>query len=421
MENQMQPSQKKLLDVVGPGILYAAAAVGISHLVQATRAGAGFGLSLTFVIVAACIVKYPSLRFGGIYSAATGDSLIKRYREEGLLPFWAYALTELMSMVFIIAAVALFTSGLIQAAFGFKVNALLGVSVLLTGVTVMLITGKYNVMEKLTKVIVGIFTILIIISTVLVVDKIEWSLSAFVLPEMNARTLAFIVALIGFMPTPTEGSVLQSVWTCVRAEQMCKLPSQKDAALDFNVGFIVTVILALCFMLLGAGVMHSAGVEVVTDNFGFCRQLFELFTKVIGEWSFPLIAIASIFVMFSTVYSVLDGMTRITSAIIIHGIPESKVPKDRAKLYNVICIGLSVASVLLLATAMESFAMFMDLTCVVTFIISPVLAILNHRSVFSDNVPVEMQPGLLMRWWSLIGITVLTLLSLVYLYSRLLN
>ncbi len=34
---------KKLLQSLGPGLLFAGAAIGVSHLVQSTRAGADFG------------------------------------------------------------------------------------------------------------------------------------------------------------------------------------------------------------------------------------------------------------------------------------------------------------------------------------------------------------------------------------------
>ena len=46
----------------GPGLLYAGAAVGVSHLVQSTRAGAEFGLQLLAVIILVNVIKYPHLR-----------------------------------------------------------------------------------------------------------------------------------------------------------------------------------------------------------------------------------------------------------------------------------------------------------------------------------------------------------------------
>ena len=54
-------SPRSLVAILGPGVLYAAAAVGVSHLVQATRAGADYGLGLLAVVVLTCILKYPAI------------------------------------------------------------------------------------------------------------------------------------------------------------------------------------------------------------------------------------------------------------------------------------------------------------------------------------------------------------------------
>jgi Mn2+/Fe2+ NRAMP family transporter len=408
-----------ILSVLGPGILYAAAAVGVSHLIQATRAGADYGLGLTLIIVFACIIKYPSLRFGSDYAAATGKSLITSYRAEGWWAFSIYALAELFSMGFIVAAISLFTLGLFQAALGFEVNAILGVSVLLTIVVLVLFSDNYHLLEKITKYVVAMFTVLIIAAVALVVGKIEWSLSAFAIPSIDAEIILYLVAIIGFMPTPSDGSVLQSLWTCARAEDTGHLPTPKEAQLDFNVGYITSVALGLCFLILGAGVMNSAGVEIATSNTGFSRQLMELFTETIGSWSFPLIAIAAIFVMLSTLFTVVDGMTRIVVGIAEAGFSKPEAPVNKAKLYNKVIVSLCVIAVLILATMMKSFATFIDITSVIVFVISPILAYLNHRAMWSDRVPVELQPSPIMKAWSLGAAGLLMLLTLVYFYFRL--
>ena len=40
-----------LLTILGPGILFAGAAVGVSHLIQSTRAGGIYGLALIAFIL----------------------------------------------------------------------------------------------------------------------------------------------------------------------------------------------------------------------------------------------------------------------------------------------------------------------------------------------------------------------------------
>ena len=47
---------------LGPGILFAGAAIGVSHLVQSTRAGAGWGYGLLWaVILVAAVTLYTLL------------------------------------------------------------------------------------------------------------------------------------------------------------------------------------------------------------------------------------------------------------------------------------------------------------------------------------------------------------------------
>ena len=51
---------RSFLLAFGPGILFAATAVGVSHLVQSTRAGAVYGFSLVWVVLLANFFKYPA-------------------------------------------------------------------------------------------------------------------------------------------------------------------------------------------------------------------------------------------------------------------------------------------------------------------------------------------------------------------------
>lgn len=71
------------LKSLGPGLLFAGAAIGVSHLVQSTRAGADFGLGLLWVLLLVNIFKYPFFQFGPRYATATGESLLHGYSKLG--------------------------------------------------------------------------------------------------------------------------------------------------------------------------------------------------------------------------------------------------------------------------------------------------------------------------------------------------
>ena len=53
-----------ILKKLGPGLLFAGAAIGVSHLVQSTKAGADFGLGLIWALIIANLFKYPFFQFG---------------------------------------------------------------------------------------------------------------------------------------------------------------------------------------------------------------------------------------------------------------------------------------------------------------------------------------------------------------------
>ncbi|MGA1055430.1 MAG: Nramp family divalent metal transporter, partial [Pseudohongiellaceae bacterium] len=225
---------KQAIASLGPGLLYAAVAVGVSHLVQATRAGADYGLAMALIVIFACLVKYPGLRFGGEYAAATGKNLVVNYRERGLVIFSLFSVSQLFSMVFIIAAVALFSSGLLQVALGFQTGPVMSVFLMLTLVAILLMSGHYKALERVTKTIVIGFTVLTTLCMLLVVDRLDWSWSALAFPAFDAPTVLFIVALVGFMPSPTDASILQSLWTVARAETDGRLATKEESRFDFN-------------------------------------------------------------------------------------------------------------------------------------------------------------------------------------------
>ena len=69
----MMTSKKRgLLEVLGPGLLMAGAAIGVSHLVQATRAGADYGYQLIGLVLLVNVLKYPFFEYGHRYPRRDG-------------------------------------------------------------------------------------------------------------------------------------------------------------------------------------------------------------------------------------------------------------------------------------------------------------------------------------------------------------
>jgi len=100
---------KNLFARIGPGMMLAAVAVGVSHLVQSTRAGADYGLSLIGLVVVIVVLKYPAFRFAVDYSSATGRSLVTGYANVSKFALGWLAVAFFVDMFIASGAVSLVT------------------------------------------------------------------------------------------------------------------------------------------------------------------------------------------------------------------------------------------------------------------------------------------------------------------------
>ena len=163
--------------------------------------------------------------------------------------------------------------------------------------------------------------------------------------------------------------------------------------------------------------MYSAGIATEASPSGFAAQLMDMFSQVIGEWARPLIAIAALAVMASTTLASLDVCPRISLSIIENLLPSFKF--NRKLFYILLLITQVIGSTLILVLFMKSFKTFIDFATSVAFVSAPILAWFNHRAVYSKEIPEELQPGNVMRIWSLLGIFVMLAVASYYVLIKL--
>src|SRR4030066_1954977 len=110
--NSNKLTLRGVLKALGPGILYAGAAIGASHLVQSTRAGADYSFELIWVIILINLFKYPFFEFAYRYTAATGKSMLEGYRNLGRWAITTFFILSFITAIINFAAVVLVCSGL---------------------------------------------------------------------------------------------------------------------------------------------------------------------------------------------------------------------------------------------------------------------------------------------------------------------
>ena len=407
---------------LGPGILLAGTAIGVSHLVQSTRAGAVFGLGLLSVVILANVIKYPAFRFSTHYVLATGHSLLEGYRKLSPLAAWIFAIVITPIYLIGVTALSMLTAGLLIALFHLPIATPTLSVIIVVAASAFVLLGHYHWLEIINKWLVLLLAVMTVITAIMVLPEVPWSFYPDTAPPISEDIVIFIVALVGYMPTTMEVSVLHSLWSVARYKEKNQEQARAHAYSDFNIGYIGTTFLAICFVIMGAGIMHSAGIAPEPAAADFAGQLIGLYSQTLGAWAGVLAGAAALITILTSLLTVVDGGPRSIIAAIrtAGGLPP--VPEDRALdrtpgfFVSVIVIGLIAITIIMFLTA--NFATFLDFGASLAFIIAPIIATLNHLTVFGKPLPPDLRPGTGLRVWSLIGILTMVGIAIAYLWIR---
>ena len=393
----------------GPGLLFAGAAIGVSHLVQSTRAGADFGLGIIWALLLVNLFKYPFFQFGPRYATATGESLLEGYLKLGKGVLTVYFIISLATIFTIQTAVTIVTAGLASSLFGDFISIRLWTVIILAICLSLLIFGKYKLLDRLIKIIIITLTISTLAAVSMALFNNTNTLSfKQVLPE-NSLEIAFLIAFMGWMPAPLDIAVWQSLWS-IEKNNETKSYTTKSALFDFNVGYIGTIILGIGFVLLGTLVMFNSG-ETFSNKAGvFSGQLIKMYTTSLGDWAYIIIGIAAFTTMFSTTLTTLDASPRAmakTTQLLFN-----KVTKFN---YTFWISVLTLGTICIFFLLESEMGLLIKIATILSFITAPFYAIINYKLISSKHTPKEWQPSKSLHVLSILGIFFLIGFSIWYL------
>ena len=398
------------LSRLGPGLLFAGAAIGVSHLVQSTRAGADFGWGLLWALLLINLFKYPFFQYGPRYAQATGETLLDGYYKLGKGYLWAYFFVNIATMFTIQSAVTVVTAGLASKLFGITSDIVYWSIMITVFCGVLLIIGRYQLLDKFIKIIIISLAISSVLAVSIAFVKNENSLSLQqVFPEGTG--LLFLIAFLGWMPAPLDISIWHSIWTLEKNKSQQNKTTLKESLFDFNVGYIATTFLAICFVGLGALVMFDSELEFSSKGGVFAGQLIELYTSNLGEAAYGLIAIAAFSTMLSTTITTLDASPRAMSKTI-------QLLFNRLKSsYFLWLLILSIGTIAIFLFLLSEMGKLVQIATVLSFITAPLYAFLNYRLVVSKQMPDNFRPNKELRILSIIGLLFLSGFTIFYLFS----
>jgi len=413
----------KFSKTAGPGILFASTAIGVSHLVQSTRAGADFGLLLLGFVIVVSLLKYPFFEYGSRYANVTQTSIIDGYKKLGKPVLWMYFLITMASMFFITGAVGFVTAGFFENLFGLEFLGQWTI-ILLFGICVLILAiGKYNILDSLIKIV----AIVLLVSTTCAFLLVLWNgpiepAENFIPKELwTSGGILFLLALMGWMPTALDLSAWNSLWTLERMKQTNYKPKLKETLFEFRLAYTITAILAVMFVTLGSFIFFGSGEELPNNNADFAHKIITLYTLTIGNWSYLIIAAASFAVMFGTILAVFDGYSRsLQRTVELIFTKKEEVLRTKFRSFYILFLFVLLAGSLIVVLQFAgNLREIVDFATVLSFMIAPIIAIFNFRLVTGKYLEKSVQPSIWLKVLSFAGILFLSGFAIYFLITRL--
>ena len=178
-------------------------------------------------------------------------------------------------------------------------------------------TGKYQSLQFLSKVMMGILTLVTVIAFAAAPPSLS-DLGRIFVPSIPPGSTLLMASIFGLMPIGINASIWHSLWAVEHMKIWQKRESDKKRILkmgmiDLGVGYGLSIVLAVMFISLGANLLQPRG--LTPDGIEVALTLSTIYTELLGSWIYPLFMLAFFAAIFSTTYSVMDGSPRAFSSI----------------------------------------------------------------------------------------------------------
>ncbi len=412
-----------LIKTIGPGILFAGAAIGVSHLVQSTRAGAMYGWLLAPIIILTMAVKYPFFQYPYRYMTATGESMLRGYQRVGNWMLGLFGVLVLLSGVLTLAAVTVVTAGLAGQLFPLpfvpaEASAVVWTIAFVAGTLALLLFGHYATLDAVIKAIMSVLAVATVAALGVALSKGSNALPNVETPALwDAAGITFLLGLMGWMPTPIDASVWPTLWAAERKRQTGHTPSRAEAMTDFHIGYFGTLAMALCFLGLGALVMFATGREFPGAAVAFAGEFFTLYTETLGNWSLYIVGLAALTCMISTTLTCFDAYTRTAYAsfMLLAQRGEERSQREDAS-YRLLMGAYGVITIIIIAFFSEQMLAIVTVATVLAFLSAPIVGLMNYVTVMRTGVEEGARPTALLHVVTWIGLVYLAGFSMVWLY-----
>ncbi|MCF6314349.1 MAG: Nramp family divalent metal transporter [Verrucomicrobiales bacterium] len=319
------------LKFLGPGFILSASIVGSGELIMTTQLGAKAGFVTLWVVLVSCLVKVAVQLEFGKHAINTGETSLAAFNKLPGLKLgranWSVWLW-LSLMVFKFFQVGGIVGGvaiILHMAFpALSIPLWAGISVVV--VALLVFRGKYGLIEKLSIVMIGLFTVLTLIS-LMMLQKTDFALTWEAVSsglQFKLPSSAVVVAIAAFGLTGVGGDeiMMYNYWLLEKGYASKTGPRDGSEAwvrrakawirimyMDALLAMVAYTIVTVAFYLLGAAILHGQG--LVPESSEIIETLSRMYTDTLGMGAKNVFLVGAFVVLFSTLLSALAGWTRL--------------------------------------------------------------------------------------------------------------
>jgi len=412
--------------IIGPGLVWAVAAIGSGELIITAKTGAEYGLLFLWALWAGIWIKFWIQRGILDLTILTGKPVLELWHEGrfGKLSSVYWFLFFILTATGVAGLIGLSASVLGLLLPFRSVNAWAVVTTIsIIGIAY---TQRYASFEKvmlLLCLVLGAGTLVtLFFSQPAPADLVTWGL-----PVTTAAAL-IMLSLLGWGAGSGPDLMLPySWWVAEKGYQNLAVRGRSEgkplmeltdpesvsevrswlriAKWDSVIGYVITGFVASVFMIAGAEILQPRG--IVVEGIEVLKNLSTIFTSTFGGWSYLVFMIPAFAALYSTALGVFDGgrLALAHLARLLLGKPALPIESVRTDWWYRIALILFSLIPLILFLGVQRPVLLVLIAGAVSAISMPLLAFQVFWSL-RTHVPQEYRPGMFYMGNLIVGIAV---------------
>lgn len=296
-------------NMLGPGFLIAATGVGAGDMIAATAAGARYGYTILWACAVGALFKYFLNEGIARWQAATNSTLIHGWVTRFHSAISAYFMVYLFLWGFIVSAALMAGCGLVAHSIFPQLS--IGAWGILHAIiaAVLVLKGKYRILENIMKVVIAIMFSTVIINLFLI--DIDWRkvTGSLLIPKIPNGAIELILGVIGGV----GGSVTMLCYNYwVKEKGWNSATKIKSIKIDLKIAYFLTGLFGMAIIIISSTV-HP---DVVSGNkiiIGLADKLGET-AGIYGKWIFMIGFWGAVF---SSMLGVWDGVPYLFNDLVV--------------------------------------------------------------------------------------------------------